>query len=117
MGYIFSLEVIDVVGADRRRALPVLGGGWLLFVHFLAERVAVFDFGGNGSELLGEVDFEKVEHGVKGDQKFIFCVFFDLLNEEVVAGEVHDEVVEVDLCGESDKQLHLLLVHYHKAKL
>lgn len=112
VGYIFSLEVVDVFGAERRRALPILGGGRLLFVHFLAEGVAVFDFRGNGSELLGEVDFEQVEHGVKGDQKFIFCVFFDLLNEEVVAGEVCDEVVNVDLCGESDKQLDLLFVHY-----
>ena len=112
VGYIFSLEVIDVIGTDRWRALPILSGGRLLFVHFLAERVAVFDLGGNGSELLREVDFEKVEHRVKGDRKFIFCVFFDLLNEDVVAGQVRDEAVEVDIAGESDQELNLLLVHY-----
>ena len=100
-----SLEVIDVVGTDRSRTLCILGGGRLFLIHFLAERAAVFDFCSDGSELLREVYFKKIGYVVKGDQKLILCVFFDLLDEEIVVGEMFDKVFEVDVCGEGHQEL------------
>ena len=94
-----------------RRAFVVFSGDVELLVHFLAETAAVLHLGGDGSELLGEVDFEEVKHGVKGDEELIFGVFPDVLDEEIVAGEFGGDEVEVYAWGKGHEELYLLLVH------
>lgn len=83
----------------------------MLFIHLLAETVAVPYLDRNGSELTGKVDFEEVKHGVEGDEELVVGVGLDVLDEEVVGGEVGGELVEVDFAGKGDQEPYLLLVH------
>jgi hypothetical protein len=83
----------------------------MLLVHLLAEAAAVTHLGGGGPELASEVYFEEIEDGVECDEELLVGVLLDVLNEEVVGGEVGGKLVQVHFEGEGHEQPYLLLVH------
>lgn len=59
----------------------------MLFVHFLAKAITIFDFCRNRPKLFDEIDFKQVAHGLKAHEHLIPFVFFDMLDEKIPFSE------------------------------